>query len=83
MYDVSKKYNFQMKTTFMWTINNFSMYMMVLGWSILEKLVYSYCMENNKTFTLMNGGNTLFLLPLEVLAKSSLIQKKQKGLLER
>jgi len=83
MYDVSKKYNFQMKTTFMWTINNFSMYMMVSGWSILEKLVCSYCMENNKTFTLMNGGNTLFLLPLEVLAKSSLIQKKQKGLLER
>jgi hypothetical protein len=41
-------------------------------------------MENNKTFTLMNGGNTLFLLPLEVLAKSSLIQKKkQKRLLER
>jgi hypothetical protein len=35
-------------------------------------------MENNKTFTLMNGGNTLFLLPLEVLAKSSLIQKKNK-----
>jgi len=26
----------------------------------------------------MNGGNTLFLLPLEVLAKSSLIQKKNK-----
>ena len=31
IYDVSKKHNFQMKTTLMWTINNFPAYRMVSG----------------------------------------------------
>jgi len=43
----------------MWTINDFLAYGMVSGWSMHEKLA-SYCMENNKTFTLTNNNKTSF-----------------------
>jgi hypothetical protein len=72
-----------MKIALKWTINNFPVYEMVSGWSTLEKLACSYCMENNKTFTLTNGVKTFFLLPLKVLVKSSLIQKGKKRLFKR
>jgi len=35
---------------------------MVSGWSTYGKLSYPYCMENNKAFTLMNGGKALFFI---------------------
>ena len=44
----------------MWTINDFPAYGMVSGWSTHEKLACSYCMENNKAFTLANGGKVSF-----------------------
>jgi len=43
-----------MRATLMWTINDFSAYRMVFGWSTHGKLAYPYCMENNKAFTLTN-----------------------------
>lgn len=46
----------------MWTINNFLAYKMIYGWSTHEKLACSYCMDNNKAFTLMNGGKTFFFI---------------------
>jgi len=65
MYDALWKYNFQRKTTFMWTINDFSVYEMIFGWSTHVKLSCPYCMENNKAFTLINSGKiSFFLLPL-------------------
>jgi hypothetical protein len=81
VYDVSRKYNFLTKTTLMWTINNFSSYEMVSGWSTHVKLACPYCMENNKIFTLINDGETFFLLPLAVLANRSQVQKEQEGFL--
>jgi len=62
VYDVSRKYNFLTKTTLMWTINNFSSYEMVSGWSTHVKLACPYCMENNKIFTLINDGETFFFI---------------------
>jgi hypothetical protein len=44
----------------MWTINNFPPYGMVSGWSTHGKLACPYCMENNKAFTLTNGGKAFF-----------------------
>jgi hypothetical protein len=44
----------------MWTINEFSTYEMVYRWSIHEKLACSFCMENNKAFTLTNSGKMSF-----------------------
>ena len=44
----------------MWTINDFLAYGIVSGWSMHVKLKYSYCMENNKAFTLTNRGKTFF-----------------------
>ena len=44
----------------MWTINNFPAYGMVSGWSTHGKLTCTYCMENNKAFTLTNGGKASF-----------------------
>jgi len=44
----------------MWTINDFSAYGMLFGWSTHGKLACSYCMENNKAFTLTNRGKASF-----------------------
>jgi hypothetical protein len=37
-YDVSRKYNFQMKVALIWTINYLHVHKMVYGWSTHEKL---------------------------------------------
>jgi hypothetical protein len=58
-----------MRAALMWTINDFSAYRMLSGWSTHGKLACPYCMENNKAFTLTNGGKTSsFLLSLPFLA---------------
>jgi len=44
----------------MWTINDFPAYGMLSGWSTHGKLACLYCMENNKAFTLRNGGKASF-----------------------
>jgi hypothetical protein len=44
----------------MWNINDFPAYGMISGWSIHGKLACSYYMENNKAFTLTNGGKASF-----------------------
>jgi hypothetical protein len=62
MYDVSRKQNLQMKKALIWTINDFSKYKMVFGWSTYGKLAYLYCMKNNKIFTLTNCGKTSFFI---------------------
>jgi len=59
-YDVSRKQNFQMKAALMLTINYFSVYRIVFGWSTHRKLLYTYCIENNKIFTLTNSGKRYF-----------------------
>jgi hypothetical protein len=59
-YDVSRKQNFIMKAALMWTINDFLAYRIVSGWSTHVKLACPYCMENNKAFTLTNGGKSSF-----------------------
>jgi hypothetical protein len=59
-YDISKKHNFVMRAALMWTINDFSAYGMVSGWSTHGKLACPYCMESNKAFTLTNWGKASF-----------------------
>ena len=49
-----------MRAALMWTINDFPAYEMVSGWSMHGKLACLYCMENNKSFTLTNGGKASF-----------------------
>ena len=63
------------RATLMWTINDFLAYRIVSGWSMHVKLKYSYCMENNKAFTLTNRGKTFFLLLPLFLANESQVQK--------
>jgi hypothetical protein len=59
-YDISRKQNFVMRAALMWTINDFPTYKMVSGWSTHGKLACLYCMENNRSFTLTNGGKAFF-----------------------
>jgi len=59
-YDISRKHNFVMRVALMWTINDFPAYGMLSGWSVHGKLASPYCMENNKAFTLRNGGKVSF-----------------------
>jgi hypothetical protein len=78
-YDISRKQNFVIRAALMWTINDFPAYEMVSGWSIHGKLACPYCMENNKAFTLINGGKaSSFLLSPSFLAAESQVQKEQK-----
>jgi hypothetical protein len=59
-YDISRKQSFLMRAALMWTINDFPAYGMLSGWSTHGKLACSYLMENNKAFTLANGGKASF-----------------------
>jgi hypothetical protein len=59
-YDILWKQNFVIRAALMWTINDFSTYGMVSGWSTHGKLACPYCMENNKAFTLTNRGKASF-----------------------
>jgi hypothetical protein len=64
----------------MWTINHFSPYEMISGWSTHGKLKCPYCMESNKVFTLTNKGKTsFFLLSLAFLDNGSHVQKEKKA----
>jgi len=54
-YDNSRKENFQMKVTLMWTINDFLTYGMVSGSSTHEKLVCLICRSSSNAFCLENG----------------------------
>uniref|UniRef100_A0A1U7YJY3 Uncharacterized protein LOC104248805 n=1 Tax=Nicotiana sylvestris TaxID=4096 RepID=A0A1U7YJY3_NICSY len=59
-YDISTKQNFRLRASLMWTINDFSAYGMLYGWSTTGKSC-PYCMEDTKSFTLRHGGkNTWF-----------------------
>ncbi|GJS02102.1 hypothetical protein Tco_0318610 [Tanacetum coccineum] len=55
-YDISKERNFTMRAALLWTINDFSAYGMLSGWSTARKKACPYCMENSKAFSLSNGG---------------------------
>jgi len=59
-YDISRKQNFLIRAALMWSINDFPAYGKLSSWITHGKLVCSYCMENNKTFTLANGGKVSF-----------------------
>ncbi|KAG8369231.1 hypothetical protein BUALT_Bualt15G0130100 [Buddleja alternifolia] len=47
-YDVSKKQNFQMRASLMWTVSDFPAYGMLSGWSTHGKLSCPYCMSGIK-----------------------------------
>jgi hypothetical protein len=49
-----------MKAALMWTINDFSAYKMVYGWSMHVKLTCPYCIETNKAFTSTNSDKMSF-----------------------
>ncbi|KAG8382892.1 hypothetical protein BUALT_Bualt05G0126500 [Buddleja alternifolia] len=59
-YDVSRKQNFQMKATLMWTISDFPAYGMLSGWSTHGKLACPYCMNHIKSFRLKHGRKPCF-----------------------
>jgi hypothetical protein len=67
-----------MKIALKWTINNFPVYEMVSGWSTHEKLASSYCMENNKTFTLTNGVKTSFFIAIKGSCQVIIDTKRKK-----
>jgi len=67
-----------MKTTLMWTINDFPTYRMVSGWNMHEKLIYPYCIENNKAFTLTINGKTSFYCHRRFLSTDHKYKKNQK-----
>nr|XP_033517183.1 uncharacterized protein LOC117281448 [Nicotiana tomentosiformis]XP_033517185.1 uncharacterized protein LOC117281448 [Nicotiana tomentosiformis]XP_033517187.1 uncharacterized protein LOC117281448 [Nicotiana tomentosiformis]XP_033517188.1 uncharacterized protein LOC117281448 [Nicotiana tomentosiformis]XP_033517192.1 uncharacterized protein LOC117281448 [Nicotiana tomentosiformis]XP_033517202.1 uncharacterized protein LOC117281448 [Nicotiana tomentosiformis]XP_033517203.1 uncharacterized prot len=55
-FDISKKQNFQLRATLMWTISDFLAYSMLSGWSTAKKLACPYYMEEAQSFILHHGG---------------------------
>lgn len=51
-YDVSRKQNFQIKTTLLWTISDFHAYSILSGWSTVGKLACPYYIEHSDAFSL-------------------------------
>ena len=49
-YDVSQKQKFQMRVSLLWTISDFSAYLMLSRWSTAAKLAYPHCMEYSMLF---------------------------------
>ena len=67
-YDISRKQNFVIRAALMWTINDFPAHGMVSGWSTYGKLACPYCVENNKAFTLTNGGKAFFFFTVTAVS---------------
>ena len=59
-YDAFRKQNFLMRVALMWTINDFSAYAMLSGWSTHRRLACPYCMEYTKSFILESGKKISF-----------------------
>ncbi|XP_060182429.1 uncharacterized protein LOC132612107 [Lycium barbarum] len=57
-FDISKKQNFQLRASLMWTISDFPAYSMLSGWSTAGKLACPYCMEETQSFRLQHGRKT-------------------------
>jgi len=79
-YDISRKQNFVMRAALMWTINDFPAYGMVSGCSTHGNLACPYCMENNKAFTLTNGGKASFFTVIIVSCHRITFREITKGI---
>jgi len=78
-YDILRKQNFLMRLALMWTINDFPVYGMISGWSTYGKLACPYFMENNKAFTLTNGGKAfIFYYHQRFLPMNHMYRKNKK-----
>ena len=70
-----------MKATLIWTINDFLVYKMVSSYNTHEELACSYCMENNKAFTLTNDGNISFFIVIkgfsQPISERNILDKNQ------
>ncbi|XP_050211766.1 uncharacterized protein LOC126661927 [Mercurialis annua] len=51
-FNVHNRQNFQLKAALIWTINDFSYYSMLSGWSTSMRLACPHCMENTDAFLL-------------------------------
>jgi hypothetical protein len=73
-----------MKTTLLWTINDFLAYGIVSRWSTHGKLTYLYSVKNNKAFTLMNDDKTSFFFYCyrRFLPRHHQYRKNQKNFLK-
>ena len=49
-YDISKKQNFNMRATILWTISDFPAYSMLSGWATAGKKACPYCLDKSKAF---------------------------------
>jgi len=55
-YDISTGHTFQMKVALMWTINDFSAYGMLFGWSTNGQVTCPVCMKQQRALRLRNRG---------------------------
>jgi len=81
-YDISRKKNFIMRASLMWTIN-FPVYGMLSGWGTQGKLACPHCMEHSKAYTLVNGGkNCWFDSHRRFLHSDHAFRKNKKAFLK-
>lgn len=79
-YDISKKQNFNLRATLMWTISDFPAYGMLSGWATAGKKACPYCMDKSKAFWLQNGGKvTWFDCHRQYLPQNHPFRKNKKA----
>ena len=83
-YDVSKKQNFSLKAGLMWTISDFSAYVMLSGWSTTGKNACSYITDDSKSFYLINSRKVCwFDCHRRFLPKNHLFMQDRRNFMNR
>ena len=60
-YDASKNETFQMRTTFLWIINDYPRYAMLFGWSTKGRLACAYCNYDTNSSYLKHSHKLCYL----------------------
>jgi len=60
-YDVYYSSHFQLHASLLWTINDFSAYGMLSGWSTKGKLACPICMKKTHLMRLSHGGKQCYM----------------------
>ncbi|KAK2641198.1 hypothetical protein Ddye_022961 [Dipteronia dyeriana] len=77
-YDISTQQNFQMKVVIMWTINDFSAYTYMSGWSTKGSLACPCCAKKTYHLSLTNGSKICYMGHCRFLPEDHVRRRREK-----
>ena len=69
------KETFQLHASILWTINDFSAYGNLSGWSTKGKFACPYCKEDTRSLSLPNGKKVCYMGSCRFFATSTFLEK--------